>query len=167
MAELWDIRDANGVKTGRLHERGKPMRPGEYHLSITVWIANSHGELLISQRAPGKNRAGTWEPTGGAALAGEEAMDAALREVREELGLILDSERGMIFRVYKWPHSDGSGAAYITVWLFRQDSELSDLTLQPEETCDAAWVTPARIRELIAEGKFIDYTYLNELFETI
>ena len=72
MAEFWDVRDAHGVKLGRLHERGTPMREGEYHLSVTVWIANSRGEFLISKRAPAKNSPNMWEPTGGGALAGEE-----------------------------------------------------------------------------------------------
>lgn len=36
MRELWDILDENGNKTGRLRERGTPMRKGEYHLVIQV-----------------------------------------------------------------------------------------------------------------------------------
>ncbi len=94
MAEFWDVRDAHGVKLGRLHERGTPMREGEYHLSVTVWIANSRGEFLISKRAPAKNSPNMWEPTGGGALAGEESLDAALRETKEELGLTLDPAKG-------------------------------------------------------------------------
>ena len=43
MAELWDILDENGNKTGRLHERGKPMNKGEYHLEVSVWIENDNG----------------------------------------------------------------------------------------------------------------------------
>jgi Isopentenyldiphosphate isomerase len=50
MTELWDIVDENGNKTGLLHEKGKPMRKGDYHLSVSVWILNSNGEFLISQR---------------------------------------------------------------------------------------------------------------------
>jgi hypothetical protein len=33
MPELWDIVDEYGNKTGRLHERGTPMKNGEYHLA--------------------------------------------------------------------------------------------------------------------------------------
>ena len=50
MAELWDILDENGNKTGCLHERGKPMRKGEYHLTVNVWIENDNGEYLIHGR---------------------------------------------------------------------------------------------------------------------
>ena len=164
MAEFWDVRDAHGVKLGRLHERGTPMREGEYHLSVTVWIANSRGEFLISKRAPAKNSPNMWEPTGGGALAGEESLDAALRETKEELGLTLDPAKGQIFTSYTWPHSDGSGAAYIDAWLFRQDFDLSSVILQPEETCDARWVGRAEIHRLIAQNQFVHFTYLDELF---
>ena len=32
MVELWDVYNEQGNKTGRLHERGKPMKAGDYHL---------------------------------------------------------------------------------------------------------------------------------------
>lgn len=164
MAEFWDIRDAHGNKTGRLHERGKPMQDGEYHLSVSIWIVNSRGEFLISRRAPTKNNPNIWEPTGGSALAGEESLDAALRETKEELGLALDPQNGQLFTSYTWPHSDGCGAACIDVWLFRQDFVLTDVALQPEETCDATWAGKEEIRHLIGKKQFVNFTYLDALF---
>lgn len=65
MPEMWDIVDQNGNKTGRLHERGRPMQKGEYPLSVSVWILNRQGEFLISKRAPAKTAPGMWETTGG------------------------------------------------------------------------------------------------------
>ena len=40
MAELWDVLDENGLSTGRVHERGKPMNKGEYHLEVYVVYQN-------------------------------------------------------------------------------------------------------------------------------
>lgn len=140
MNEIWDITDAEGRPTGRTMKKGAPMRPGEYHLSVSIWIVNGRGEFLISRRIPGKKAApGMWETTGGSALAGEDALTAALREVKEELGITLDPAKGHVFSRYTWPHSDGSGAACIVVWIFRQEAALSGLTLQREETCGAKW----------------------------
>ena len=45
MAELWDLYDADGQKTGRFHERGKPLPPGGYHIIIHVWI-RSRREII-------------------------------------------------------------------------------------------------------------------------
>jgi hypothetical protein len=53
---------------------------------------------------------------------------------------------------------------HICVWLFRSDSDITDVVLQPEETCDARWATEEDIRTLIREGCFVPFTYLDELF---
>lgn len=167
MCEYWDIRDKNGNKVGRLHERGKPMKKGDYHLSVSVWIANKNGEFLISQRASTKNMPNMWETTGGSAIAGENSLDSAIRETEEELGIALDPQNGQIFKRYIYPHSDGSGAAYIVVWLFRQDIDISAIVLQPEETCNAKWASKKEIKQLISEKKFIDFSYIDELFDYV
>ena len=165
MKEIWDIVDSEGRPTGRTMEKGAPMAPGEYHLSVSVWIVNKQGEFLISKRVSSKKAApDMWETTGGSALAGEDALTAARREVREELGIDLEPAKGRIFSAYTWPHSDGSGAAYFVVWIFRQDFDLTAVTLQKEETCDVRFASKEELRKLIGEEKFIPYTYLEELF---
>lgn len=165
MPEYWDICDADGNPTGRIHEKGKPMHPGEYHLAVTVWIRNSEGKFLLSRRLPtARHDPHFWEPTGGSAIAGEDSLTAALREVREELGLTLDPSRGKLFKRYNWPHGDGKGMAHFCTWLFSLDTPLSAVTLQPTETCDVMWADEDTIRRLIREGIFVPYTYLDELF---
>ena len=36
--ELWDVLDENRNKTGKLIERGKPMRSDEFHLVVFAFI---------------------------------------------------------------------------------------------------------------------------------
>ena len=165
MPEMWDIVDQNGNKTGRLHERGRPMQKGEYHLSVSVWILNRQGEFLISKRAPAKTAPGMWETTGGGAIAGEDGLEAAVREVREELGIALRPENGRVFTRYTFPHSGGDGAAFIEVWVFAHECALSSVRLQSEETCDAMWASPAVIKRMIREGRFTAYSYMEELLD--
>ncbi|MBQ4050893.1 MAG: NUDIX domain-containing protein [Oscillospiraceae bacterium] len=164
-SEIWDIVDSEGRPTGRTMKKGAPMQENDYHPAVSVWIVNEKGEFLISRRVSSKTAApGMWETTGGSALAGEDVLTAALREVREELGVVLIPEKGHILTEYTWPHSDGSGAAFFSVWLFRQEVPLADIVLQKEETCDVRWASRQELRRLIAEGSFIPYTYLEELF---
>lgn len=99
----------------------------------------------------------------GAAVAGEDAVTAAVREVREELGIVLDPEKGRLYKSYTYPHSDGSGAAYITVWIFREEVELEDVMLQPGETCGVMWADREAIRGLMAEGRFIPFDYFEDM----
>jgi 8-oxo-dGTP pyrophosphatase MutT (NUDIX family) len=106
-----------------------------------------------------------WETTGGSAVAGEDSLTAALRETREELGIILKPENGQIFKCYTYPHSSGDGAAYFVVWIFQQEVDISTIVLQPKETCDAMWASRKQIKQMINDGSFIGFSYIDELFE--
>ena len=167
MSELWYNYDINRKPTGRTVERGKPMKSGEYHIVVNVWIRNSKGEWLISKRTPNKHFPLLWEPTGGSVVSGESSFDAAIRETREELGVELDPERGKLFasamrQTKKFPD-------FLDVWVFEHDCSIDSVVFQPGETCGAMWATTNKIKELVKSGKFVPqniFPYLDELFET-
>jgi 8-oxo-dGTP diphosphatase len=48
------------------------------------------GRVLIAQRPPGKPMAGLWEFPGGKVEQGERPEDTLIRELREELGIVVD-----------------------------------------------------------------------------
>jgi tellurite methyltransferase len=169
MAELWDVLDENRSKTGRLHERGKPMKTGDYHLVVQVWIMNNKGEFLISKRTPGiTGWTGMWQTTGGCAVSGDDSLKTAIKEASEELGVTLDPKNGQLFKQYALPHTNDNGNAFYDVWLFRQDIDISTVVFQADETCDAIWASKEKINQMIASGIFIPpndaYPYLDELF---
>lgn len=165
MAEYWDIYDADGAKTGRLHRSGEPMRAGEYHLAVAVWIGDESGRWLISQRAPEIAHGGMWQTTEGGVIAGEDSLQAALREAKEELGVSLQPENGMLWRKYIWPHADDDGMVWYHTWVFRNNVSMESVVLQPGETCNAMWATPEEIRRMAEDGAFTPYDYLEDLFE--
>ena len=155
--ELWDVLDAQRCPTGRTHRRGDPMPEGDYHLIVHVWILNSRGEFLITQRAPTKGWPLFWETPGGSATAGEDSLTAALREAQEETGIALLPGNGQ--RVFSLLRDDN----FCDVWLFRQEVSLEEFVPQPGETVDAMLATAAQIREMIKEGRFLPASYLKEL----
>lgn len=166
-AEMWDVYDFRRSLTGRVHRRGDPMRTDEYHLVVQVWIRNSRGEWLISQRAPGKSEPLKWEPTGGSVLAGEDSLAAALREVWEELGIALDRTRAELFCSARREQPTWANPGFLDVWVFEHDCEIENLRLQAEETCAARWATESDIRAMIADGRFVPMTedpYFDDLF---
>jgi len=167
LIELWDILDKNGNITGRVHERGKRMNEGEYHLEVYVLIENDKGEYLISQRSPSKTFPNMWECTGGNAVAGDDSLTTALKEVKEELGVILDPQNGRMIQ-----HHLRCGTVeccgLVDVWLFQQNVDISTVLLSPDETCNAMWASLDEINRMIDEKTFATwklYTYINELFE--
>ena len=151
--ELWDIYDRDRVKTGRLQERGKEMNPDDYHLVVQVWIQNSDGKWLISKRSPEKWMAGKWEATGGSVVAGEDTFTAALREVREELGIKLDASTGVLISSTRYDYPRWKNPGFIDVYMFRGDYPIESVRLQEGETCAAKWVATEEIHELKARGE--------------
>ena len=157
--ELWDVYDENRNLTGDTHRRGDDLSPGEYHLVVHVWIRNRRGQFLMTQRSPNKGFPLLWETTGGSALAGDDSLTAALREVKEETGLTLAAETGRIVHQY-------SGFDYhVDVWLFEAEFNLEEITLQEGETCGKRLSTPEEILSGLKDGTIIPYQYAAQWME--
>lgn len=146
--ELWDVYDAKRRPLHRTHVRGVPMAKGEYHLVVFVWVFNSRGELLLTKRAPEKKHyPNLWECTGGAAQAGETSLQAIRRELFEETGIRAEEEEFRLMGSFcEW-------SAFCDIYALRRDAALTDLVMQPGETCDARWETLERLEEMIAAGQ--------------
>ena len=88
--ELWDLYNERRELTGRDHIRGEEVPQGFYHLVVHIWIRNSKGEYLISQRSADRPAYPLmWECVGGSVTKGEDSLTGALRETKEEVGLTL------------------------------------------------------------------------------
>ena len=101
--EYNDIYDVRRNRTGKIHRRGTPWKKGEYGFVVCVWVYDGEGKVLMTRRAPQKSFAGTWENSGGSAQAGEESLQAIVREVYEELGLRIPKEKFHKLAVYVEP----------------------------------------------------------------
>ena len=100
-------------------------------------------ELLLQHRARWSHHGGTWGTPGGALHAGEPAQEGALREVREELGLVAAD------LVLGEPSVDDHGGwSYTTVLAEPSRTiEISDLRLDGESD-GVAWVPLAGLGEV-------------------
>ena len=168
MVELWEILDKNGKSTGRVHVHGKPMGDGEYHLEVVVWIQNDDGDYLISQRSPSKTFPHIWECTGGNAVAGDDSLTTALKEVKEELGIVLEPRNGRMIR-HHLPCRTVECHGLVDVWLFRQNVDISSVILDIAETCDVMWASLDKMNLMIDKGTFTTWGLYNidELLEKV
>lgn len=157
--ELWDVYDENRNLTGRLQRRGDALESGDYHLVVYIWVMDHDGKFLLTKRSPNKGFPNLWETTGGSALAGDDSLTAALREVKEETGLTLRPECGRRFMTVKGENYFGD------YWLFLQDFDLDKIVLQEGETCDKMRADEETIRRLWATGEFVPCRHLDEIFE--
>lgn len=161
--EQWDIYDKYRQKTGFTHERGNPMKEGDYHLVVHVWIVNDKGEFLIQKRQSWKEGCpNMWDGSAaGSAVLGDSSKEAAIRETKEELGIDLDINKGEILFTIKFSRG------FDDIWLVRQNVDLSELELQYEEVADAKWAGEEEIKAMVQKGEFIDFHYLDNLFEMV
>jgi len=167
LREYWDVYDAKGNKiAGKRSVRGKhDLGFNEYHLVVYVWIIDDNNRIVISKRQKGRSFEDSWECTGGCALSGDTSLSAAMREVREELGLVLDSSKGHLFKRYLRNYPPGA-KAICDVWVFRQNFDESQFSLQIEEVSDAKIVSLSELKELISEQELEKrYPYFDRLIE--
>lgn len=162
MKEIWDIFDKDGNLTGKTIERGKKLNEGEYHLVVHIWIRNDKGQYLIQKRAENlKLFPGQWATTGGSAISGEDSKTAALRELREELGIDTRKEKlKKISRIVK-------KTIISDTWLIEENIDIRTVKLQKEEVSDVKWATKEEICYMVSKGSFHDYgeEYFRLLFQ--
>ena len=154
--ELWDLYTANRAPLGRTHRRGEPLPPGGFHLVVHVWLRDSGGRYLLSQRAADRPTFPLmWETTGGSVLLSEDSLEGALREVREELGIDLPPKEGKLLfsRVRDWVDGKRFGDI-LDVWEFPFEGE-ADLTAAEGEVCDTRWADVTEIGRMLESGEMV------------
>ena len=134
--ELWDAYDRQmNFIPGMSLERG-PVPKGVYHIVCEIAVKHIDGTFLIMQRDFRKHQGGMWEFTaGGSALKGETPLECAIRELKEETGILADSleELGKVV-------SDEHNSIYFE-YLCITDCDKESITLQDGETINYKWLS--------------------------
>lgn len=155
--ELWDLYNEHRELTGRDHIRGEEVPQGFYHLVVHIWIRNSKGKYLISQRSADRPAYPLmWECVGGSVTKGEDSLTGALRETKEEVGLTLSPEDGKL--VYSVVGRVVNGVKFtdiVDVWLFEYDGPVLLDQASTKEVAQTAWMTKEQIRALYDTGKLV------------
>lgn len=97
------------------------------------------GSFLLAQRPEGKIWAGYWEFPGGKLEAGEAPFHALVRELREELGIEVETAYPWITRVFTYPH------ATVRLSFFRVTQWRGEP--HPHEGQQFAWHRPSGVRD--------------------
>ena len=143
--ELWDAYNEKYEKIdGMTLVRGEKVPEGFFHLVSEVIVRHRDGEYLLMRRDARKHYGGMWEATaGGSALRGEDARTCAVRELREETGIVSDklTEVGS-------ETSRETRTIYVE-FLCETDVPKDSVTLQKGETSEYKWVT----RDVLAAMK--------------
>lgn len=128
--ERINIYDKNRNKTNKVVDRFEYKKQNdEFDLSVQIWIINSNEEILLTQRADKMTYPYMWECTEGVVDYNESSLDAAIREVKEEIGIdIFPNEiyKLKIDKELEYPK-------FTDVYLCKKNVNLADIILQNEE----------------------------------
>ena len=154
--ELWDLYTENREPIGQTHIRGEKIPEGCYHLVVHVWIRNSKGEYLISQRAANRPTFPLmWETVGGSVVAGEDSLTGAIREAKEEVGIDLRPESGhLLFTKVRSVINGKQYSDIADVWLFQYDGNAP--LIATEEVAQSKWMSRSEIELLRTSGVFVE-----------
>ena len=144
MVEMWDAYDRlfNIIETATL-VRGKTVPDGMYHLVCEIIVKHNDGTYLLMQRDFEKHLGGMWELTaGGSALKDETPMECAVRELREETGIVSCNLQELKRIIH-----DGHHSLYVE-YLCITDWDKDAVILQDGETVDYKWVDKTALLEM-------------------
>ena len=144
--EVFDVVNERDEVIGQ-QPRGEVHRLGLMHRAVHVLVFNAAGQIFLQKRSMTKDTfPGAWDSSASGHLDSGEDYDAcAVRELREEIGLILAAPPRRLFKIEACA---ATGQEF--VWVYRLESE-GPFTLHPEEIERGEWFTPARLTELIRQ----------------
>ena len=157
-AEIWDLYDENRKLLGKDHVRGEQLPIDGYHLVVHVWIRNSKGEYLISQRSANSPTFPlVWECVVGSVIKGEDSLQGAVREAKEEVGVDLNPESGQVLFTKTRKIIEGKiFNDFLDVWFFKYDGDVILSNSTTDDLSQVAWMCRSQIKELFDANMFGD-----------
>lgn len=155
--EYIDILTAEGKPTGESKSKEQIHIDGDWHRAAHVWIINSKDEVLMQRRAKTKiNYPDMWDiSVAGHISTGESSLVSALREIEEEIGIIVSGhELEFIGELTSESiQNDGTyiNKEYNDIYLIRKDIELSEMKKQDEEVDGLIYISIDELKKWVEE----------------
>ncbi|HEV2412752.1 MAG TPA: NUDIX domain-containing protein [Candidatus Saccharimonadales bacterium] len=181
MKHLLDVLDEFGQPTGRQASIGEVMEKGWWYAGVRGVIYSPDGKVVIQKRSESMiQHPGMLDVSlGGFIDAGETPKQAMVRELKEELGLVIDPDdiepAGIRKYDHHWSqHLKKTSRAFIHGYLIPVRSSDISLIVQPSEVEWARFIDLDRVKQLINHehhdslGRLIPiYAYYKLLIEAL
>lgn len=172
--ELFDILNPDGSKTGIVRERVVAHREGSLHATVHMWIVRpnekSGYDVLLQKRSQTKDsNPGSYDiSSAGHVDAGDEILESAIRELKEELGIEAKPEELHYIGVhYGAFEAEFYGKMFrdrelSSVYVYTEPVEIENLKLQKEEVESVRWMDYEECRQKVHDGTMPNCIYEDE-----
>jgi isopentenyldiphosphate isomerase len=144
--EIFDVVNERDEVVGQ-NTRREVHRLGLKHRAVHVLVFNGRGEIFLQKRSMTKDTfPRAWDSSASGHLDAGEGYDAcAVRELREEIGLVIERPPE---RLFKLEARAETGCEF--VWVYREEAE-GPFVLHPEEIETGGWFAPEKVTKWMAE----------------
>lgn len=171
--ELFDILNEDGTKSGVVKERGVTHREGALHGTVHMWVVRQKEDgydVLLQKRSECKDsNPGDYDiSSAGHITAGDAPLFAAIREMKEELGLdvkpkqlhYVGMHRGSFEAMFHGRMFKDNELNWVYVYTEAVDTE--QLILQKEEVEEVRWMDYEECHRRILAGTLPNCIYEDE-----
>lgn len=170
--EIIDQYNYMGEKIGTV-DKEIAHEKGLWHKSVHVWVVNDKNEILLQYRCADKSLyPNTWNVSfAGHISAGENSIEALIREGKEELGIDVDLDKlNYIFtNREEIKYAQINSKEFVDIYILKQNVELDKIAFQAEEVSDAKYVPIGELFELVKQNKImpheIEYMVLEKIIK--
>ena len=152
--EYFDLLDENGNKTGKIKLRDEVHRDGDWHKAVHIWIINNNGDVLLQRRCETKDSNPNMLDisSAGHLSSGDNSIDGAIRELKEELNLDVNKEDLQFIKTIK--RSVKYTETFLNnefddMYVLKTDKKISDMKFQKEEISEIMYVPYKKFKEMV------------------
>lgn len=162
MEEMLDVLGENGIETGEVLTRKEVHKQGLWHKIIVVAIIDENNQILMQQRSFTKETCpGKWDiSAAGHVSAGQSSVEAAVREVNEEVGIeIRDTDLDYILTYKKesYVREDYMDKQIFDCYIAKvKEIDMNKIILQESEVADSKLVNREEFKNMVENENMLE-----------
>jgi isopentenyl-diphosphate delta-isomerase type 1 len=174
--EFVDIVDENDILTGEVMKKKLAHKEGKYHRTAHIWIINEKGEILLQKRSNlNRTHPNCWDISAvGHIRTGESVKEGALRELKEEIGVIA-CEKDLVYITKNEKKTNPQNKEFAYIYLIETRLKVNEYKFEDAEVSEVKYVYYKDFEKMI-KNKDIDlllrgdeykvvFKYINDKFK--